>query len=469
MLLGYGTTGSGSTVYALELAQALAELDHEVHLICHESDMDRLAKLGPLERRGDGAVEVRLSWKLRLHAFDPTILPVTYPRCELPQGRVLAELDETEMSAYVHEVRGYLLRLHARHRFDKVLVNHLCLLTEVAAQFDELRRVPFEVIVHGTALEYGVRRSPALAARVRRATERARAVVALNDSVAERVAEALPTLSPLVRIQPPGTNVDRFGPRTATPGRLTYVGRLTLDKGVHCLLAAVPGLHARVPDFRLDLIGTGKEADVLRAAFEDLAAGDGASFVERCRKAAFTDRSPAEARIVLQPILDWAKDWDETVAERAKAAAGCVRWLGHQDRAAVAEALGESAASVLPSIVPEAHPLSVCEALASGLAVVGTDRAGTRHILQQVEGRVPSLRGRLRVPTEPSAFVRHLEGQCAHVLQSPLEADTRDSIRALVVERFAWPAIAAGMTELEEPAVAEERREVEKRVETSHG
>jgi len=50
-------------------------------------------------------------------------------------------------------------------------------------------------------------------------------------------------------VRPQGSST--WGPTVA------YVGKLSLDKGVHCLVAALPAIARRVPDVRLLLIGEG--------------------------------------------------------------------------------------------------------------------------------------------------------------------------------------------------------------------
>ena len=105
-------------------------------------------------------------------------------------------------------------------------------------------------------------------------------------------------------------------------GPLLFVGRLVRYKGVGVLLAAL----AAVPAARLDIIGEGPLGPALRREVDRLGL------------------------------------------------AGRVRFLGEMDGAGIARRLGEARALVLPSLDrSEAFGLVQLEAMAAGVAVVGTD------------------------------------------------------------------------------------------------
>ncbi|OGO14496.1 MAG: hypothetical protein A2Y93_03260 [Chloroflexi bacterium RBG_13_68_17] len=114
---------------------------------------------------------------------------------------------------------------------------------------------------------------------------------------------------------------------------LTYVGRLGPEKNLTMLLRAFAGVHAAFPETALLLVGDGPERDDLE---------------ERTRHAHLEER---------------------------------VRFVGMVDYARLPAYLASCDAFVTAS-VSEVHPLSVIEALASGLPVVGTRSPGIQDTVE---------------------------------------------------------------------------------------
>ncbi|MEL7367355.1 MAG: glycosyltransferase family 4 protein [Myxococcota bacterium] len=445
IFLGYGLTGSGSTVYSVELAETLSKAGHEVHFFCHETSVERLQSRGRLSASDHGGVTVRDPNLpgLVIHAWQPPILPVTYPRPELANGTILASMTNEQIDTYVDSVCRWIQAIDADTPLDAFIVNHVALMTVVAERLAQGER-PIRVVVHGTGLEYGIGRSELIRERVSHALDSDNTVViALNDSVADRTVAAFPSiLDDKLEIIAPGTDIGRFVLGTETPGRCVFVGRLSLDKGLHTLLLALPEVCAVCPNFHLDIVGDGPEATALQNAWSALTDGDIEKFVETCRQGALAQRTLAEANHVLAPILAHAQKWTGDDVREARLARDTVRWHGHRSRAEVADILSRASLFVLPSIVPEAHPLSVCEAMSVGVPVIGTDLAGIRHLLLRAERVVPSLMGRSRVSMNSETFVQNMSAACIDHFTTPVSRDEREKLRQLIVNDYSWSATA---------------------------
>lgn len=127
------------------------------------------------------------------------------------------------------------------------------------------------------------------------------------------------------------------------PGLVTYLGRVSAEKGVSVLVEAWGRIAARHPDWRLRLVGSGPDEKAIRAAVAALP--EGADRVE-----------------MVPPVLD---------AEAELATAGVV---------------------VLPSLT-EGLPLVLMEAMALGLPCLATDcSAGVRMLSH--DGRAARLTAR---------------------------------------------------------------------------
>jgi glycogen synthase len=118
--------------------------------------------------------------------------------------------------------------------------------------------------------------------------------------------------------------------------RLVYLGRLAADKGVHTAIQAIGALAARGTRLHLDIWGKG-DADYERSLREQAAAG---------------------------------RHFDS------------VRFCGAVARSEVPALLGNYHALVFPSQWEEPFARTVLEAMAAGLAVVGTTTGGTGEILK---------------------------------------------------------------------------------------
>ena len=286
ILFGYALHGSGSCVYVQELMQALCQLGHDCTLICHEPDASAINRLVAHVERHPWGVQGEGSYgagSLCVRAINLRRVPVTYPRPEIDNGTILSEMTRQDADDYVDSILSHLMETHDDSRFDVLLVNHAGLLVDVADRFRAITGTPFRVIVHGTVLHYGLARSGELRKRVGHALNGADAVVTLNESVSRRLHAALPDCDQIECVQiSPGTDTDRFALTVGKDEYVAYVGRLILDKGVHCLLGAWPIIAASNPGVELRIAGDGCDAERLRRAREWLRQGDRTRFRDAC-------------------------------------------------------------------------------------------------------------------------------------------------------------------------------------------
>jgi hypothetical protein len=133
---GYLLRGTGSNIYNVNLARALARLGHEVHLFCQ----DRTAP-GP-----DGVT---------IHLPDiGRVLPVyVADRYEGFDALPFPELDEATLRNYLD---ANITAVRSAPTPDIALANHLVMGPVILARGLE-GRAPYAVKIHGSALEYTVR------------------------------------------------------------------------------------------------------------------------------------------------------------------------------------------------------------------------------------------------------------------------------------------------------------------------
>ena len=164
---GYLLRGTGSNVYNARLCAALARAGHRVDLLCQEprpEELDFVDAVGTWEGGGAGGVQVTtLREPVRVTAWRPAIgrlLPVyVADRYEGFEARTLLECSDAEVEAYVKANVDAVRDVCARARPDVALANHLVMGPAIVAR-GLGGDVPYAVKVHGSALEYVVKRDP---------------------------------------------------------------------------------------------------------------------------------------------------------------------------------------------------------------------------------------------------------------------------------------------------------------------
>jgi len=245
VLHGYMLRGTGSNIYTANLARALAELGHEVHLACQERGV---------EIEGVEIHNPEIGGLLPVYVKDP------YEGFEV---KAFPELTEDELDRYIDANVAAVRALAGRvGGFDAALAGHLvmgpCILARAGIG-------DFAAKVHGSALEYTVKPHPRFLPYAEEGMEAASCVLVGSRHTAESLWAALPGVDGLeekTRLGPPGLDPEAFRPRvlSAPPAgeRVLFVGKLIVSKGVDLLIAAWPLVRAEYPEARLQIAGYGE-------------------------------------------------------------------------------------------------------------------------------------------------------------------------------------------------------------------
>lgn len=285
--------------------------------------------------------------------------------------------------------RAWLRALAATN--PRLLHAHFATSAQPALLLAEELGLPLVMTFHGHDIAK-VPRNRAHAARRRALFARLDRAIAVSDFIADRLREAGCPDKRIV-VHHIGVDTDRFVPgRPVTTPRVLFVGRLVEKKGLEYLLRAFPGVQERVPGAELVIAGDGP----LRAQHERLAA-----------------ELSVPARFVGVQTPDQVLAWLQT--SQLLAAPSVVT------RAGDAEGL----------------PVTIMEALATGLPVVGFPSGGS------ADGIRDGGTGYLVAPGD----VAGLTGAIARVLtDDSLRSRMSAAARQLAVENF---SIARQTAELE--------------------
>ena len=399
---GYLLAGTGSNIYARQLAREWSRAGHDVTVFSQDPDPSRF-DLG-------GAATVRPE----VNGLLPVFVLDDYPgyRVERVQDCTRSELDAW--------VEANAAALRARGPADLVLVNHVLLGGPVGAAGGSR----YVVKAHGSELEYSMRGNEELARWGAEALAGAAATLVGSEHIREVVSDVCGTVERVHTI-PPGVDVELWRPQAreqalaalvveagrdlpnpgnaderlpdeGNAGRLAsfldgdrptvvYFGKLIRNKGVQVLLEALRGLDARAVvvgfgDYRAELE---READGLDVLFT----------------------GPLEHRHLIHLL-----------------------------------ALADACA--VPSVFPEAFGMVAAEAAAAGCPPVVADHSGLAEVGEGLEQDYPrALRHLVRFPSGDAGALRErLLGILA------LGSSERDAIRAAarraVVERWSWQSVA---------------------------
>lgn len=228
---GYLLGGTGSNVYNARLAQALAGLGHEVHLLCQDRHPQRLAFVDAVGDWETGELTVRTlagGAQARCIVYRPDIgdlLPVyVLDRYEGVRARTFADCSEAEVQHYIQANVSAVEQVAELVRPDLALANHLVMGPAILAR-GLGGRVPYAVKVHGSALEYTVKPDlPRFLPFAREGIAGARGILVGSHHTAESLWEALGEdwvqehgVRARTRLGPPGVDVHAFRPRERGP------------------------------------------------------------------------------------------------------------------------------------------------------------------------------------------------------------------------------------------------------------
>jgi glycosyltransferase involved in cell wall biosynthesis len=425
---GYMLRGTGSNIYNVNLARALARLGHEVHLLCQ----DREVRIEGVEIHNPD-----------IHGLLPVYVKDPYEGFEV---KAFPELTEAELDRYIDaNVAAVREVATATGGFDAALANHLVMGPAILARADV---GPFAAKIHGSALEYTVKPHPRFLPHAYEGMEAAAGVLVGSGHTAESLWAALPDLPELedkTRLGPPGVDIDEFRPSgSRQPGLVAFVGKLIVSKGVDLLIAAWPLVRAAHAEVKLRIAGYGEYEDGLRRLLAALDRGDLADAREVARLGWALEGGEEKPLKILSAFL---ADPPPGYLEAAKGVAASVELIGRLEHDQVAKLLPRAEVLVMPSTFPEAFGMVAVEAGAAGALPVSAGHSGMLEVSRQLAASLPAAAGRLTsFPVEPGAVEAIAERIDAWLALSEAEREVaREALVATVGRLWSWEGVARGV------------------------
>jgi glycosyltransferase involved in cell wall biosynthesis len=424
---GYMLRGTGSNIYNVNLAPALARLGHEVHLLCQDREV---------ELEGVHIHVPDIGGLLPVYVKDPY---------EGFEAKAFPELTEAELERYIEANVAAVRSVAAKAGgIDAALANHLVMGPAILARADV---APFAAKVHGSALEYTVKPNPRFLPYAMEGMEAASGVLVGSRHTAESLWEALPEVPGLrekTRLGPPGVDTTAFRPRTSASSLVVFVGKLIVSKGVDLLLAAWPLVHARNPRARLAIAGFGEYEDGLWRLLTALSRGD----LDDAREVARLGRGLEGGDVDPLPILAaFLADPPPGYVEAARGAVGSIEFIGRLEHDEVAELLPGAEALVMPSTFPEAFGMVAAEAAACGVLPLSAGHSGMLEVSRQLAAALPPEVGRLTSFPVQEGAIEAIAERLNSWLALPEEqrAVARAALVETVGKLWSWEGVACGV------------------------
>jgi glycosyltransferase involved in cell wall biosynthesis len=433
---------------------------------------------------------------VQVTAYRPDIgslLPVyVHDRYEGFDAKTFLECTDEELEEYVARNVAAVREVAERVRPDVALANHLVMGPAIVRRALEPLAVPYAVKIHGSALEYVVKRDPdRFLPWAREGLAGAGGVLVGSRHTAESLWAAMgdAELPDRTRLGPPGVDIQAFAPRTpqdaaagvrrlaadlraaepddapagsaferdlaaaATaldrlrPGEdrlVAFVGKLIVSKGVDLLAAAWPLVLQRVPRARLVVVGFGAYREGFERLVAALAAGDLAAARELAEAGRAVEGGPRAPLRHLRAFLDGVDDAYLAAAARLPEQLVVVGRLEHRE---LVDLLPACEAQVVPSTFPEAFGMVAAEAAAVGVLPVSAAHSGLQEVSAQLAGALPAeARPWLSFSLDGDP-VRELADRLVAWLEAP--DAIREAVRGALVEtaraRFSWEGVATGV------------------------
>jgi glycosyltransferase involved in cell wall biosynthesis len=453
---GYLLRGTGSNIYNANLVRTLANLGHEVHLLCQDRHYE------PPE--GVTVYVPDIGRVLPVYVAD---------EYEGFDAKPFQELTDAELDHYLD---ANVAAVRAVPTPDVALANHLVMGPVILARA-LAGAAPYAVKIHGSALEYTVRpHRERFLPYALEGIRGANGVLVGSHHTGESLFEVLadePSLRERTRLGPPGVDVHSFRRREPDLERIasqptagwggeqgtadvlrtldlsrdrivSFLGKLIVSKGVDLLLAAWPLVVDRVPDARLLVVGFGTYRDALDRFIDALRRADVEAVLEIAARGRELEGGPAGELRHLTAFLDTVgEDWRRA----APGAAERIDFTGRLEHDDLPYLLPAVEAQVMPSTFPESFGMVAAEAAACGALPLSANHSGMAEVTATLAPALPEeLRPLMSFEVGPGAVREIAEKLVTWLTLDPAERErARDALAAEAARRYSWESVAEGV------------------------
>ncbi len=217
---GYLLQGTGSNIYVANVAKSWKEQGFAVTVLCQDQQAHQLSFVDEFIGENDELpTQAPAEGKLRVVIPDINrLLPVyVYDKYEGYQVKTIPEMSKLEIEEHI-EMTARVLRKICQQNVERVLANHVLFGPIITRRALEGLAIPYNVKIHGSALEYTLVPNPSLMPYALEGLEKAHRIFVGTRYVKERVERVFAKhhqtlqLQHKLKIVPPGMNPEIFKP-----------------------------------------------------------------------------------------------------------------------------------------------------------------------------------------------------------------------------------------------------------------
>ena len=377
---GYLLTGSGSNLYTANLARVWREAGHDVVLMCQERNVSAVPFIDAHGDLSDDNLSFeftetghpRSSGTCRL--LRPNIgrlLPVyVYDEYEGFEVKTYVDLSDDELDAYTNANVAAMTAVLNETKPDAVVTGHEVMGPYVSLRACETTGDVYLAKLHGSALEYAVKKQPRYVEYAQAGLSGARSVVGGSEYMVKEALSVVPGWKDRASVVNPGCDTSIFKPvdKANETSVVGYIGKWIAAKGVHHFLASLGCIESG--PLKAVVVGYGGYEAELRKLWNALQEGR-------------TDdvRAIATAHEAELPhLLEWVGAGglnDDFVARVQQVECD---WAGRLDHDRLPALLPTFDALVVPSVVPEAFGMVAAEAAACGVLPIVPRHSGIGEV-----------------------------------------------------------------------------------------
>lgn len=333
ILHGYLLEGSGSNLWTRYFVESLARAGHDIHVICQDSHPENYPFVSEayFYQTSDKKTEVFSrprsqdigSVVLHRPEIGETLPVYVWDKYESFEKVVpMINLSDSQIENYIDRNVEIIAEIVRRHTIRLLHANHLVLMPTVAERVSKITGVPYTVMLHGSAMEYAVKKDKRFFQYAKSAIRNSKKVFHTGQEIKKRLLEVFSEDTSFIKETESkardvplcvDTNSLILGKKKERreyinklqaehyssfaedqndkkPDQklkieldnidwqkekiLLYVGRLIREKGVASVLAAFPEINKNTPDSRLIISGHGPMRRDLELIVEHLCQGE---------------------------------------------------------------------------------------------------------------------------------------------------------------------------------------------------
>lgn len=224
-----------------------------------------------------------------------------------------------------------------------------------------------------------------------------------------------------------------------------FVGKLIGFKGLQSIITAFPAILEERPGARLVVTGRGPLREAMESLVWALANGQRALARNIARWGGELEGEPSQPFEAVHHFFEsrasaGTLDAYFDAAERNLTTRHVV-FTGYLDHQALCHLYPCWDVAIFPSMVAEAGPMVLVEALASGSYPMGSNHSGIKYNLDIVADNLPGDDARpMRLGPEPATIVEDIIANTPQALA--IRGKYRDELRQAAVEKYSWTRIA---------------------------